>query len=124
MIKNKVHFQITGDLNADFGSVVSNPIIKLNVSTAGVVNSGNLNCDYNVYISAEAYNNGSYFFKLNKDGARVMSFEYPASESPFYAFAVGISATPPTENAIQSERKIIADTFGLDISNVELVEEV
>ena len=29
MIKNKIHYQITGDISSDYGSIVTNPIIKV-----------------------------------------------------------------------------------------------
>lgn len=40
MIKNKEHYQITGDINADFGQTITNPIIKIAVSSAGVEADG------------------------------------------------------------------------------------
>lgn len=124
MIKNTIHYQITGDINADFGSVITNPIIKIAVSPEGAVNDGLLQCEYNIYKDAAAYSSGKHFFKAEKDDKRLTNFTYPVANSEFYSFALGLTNTPPTENALEAQRKIIADTFGLDISNVVLVEEV
>ena len=40
MIKNKEYYQITGDLIADFGTILTDPIIKINVDSTGVVSTG------------------------------------------------------------------------------------
>lgn len=137
MITNKEHYQITGDINADFGVTVSNPIIKIAVQAeAANTNGGILPCEYNVYISADAYYAGKKPFKadvlVNKGTEeepnmvleRLNNIQYPASNLPFYTFALGYTTTPPTENALESQRKIIADTFGIALENVVLVEEV
>jgi hypothetical protein len=114
MIKNKEYYQITGDINADFGLTVTNPIIKIAVSSAGVESDGLLKCEYNVYISAQAYTDGKFFFKAEKDGSRLINFTYPVADVPTW----GITTYK------EDQRKIIADTFGLDLANVVLVEEV
>lgn len=113
MIKNKEHYQITGDLTADSGLVITNPIIKIAVSSTGVESDGLLKCEYNVYISSDAYYTGKYFFKAEKDGSRLVNFTYPVMSVPSW----GIMTYK------EDQRKIIADTFGWDISNVVLVEE-
>jgi hypothetical protein len=113
MIKNKEHYQITGDITADFGTDVTNPIVKIAVSSAGVESTGLLQCEYNVYASEESYTNGKYFFKAEKDGSRLVNFSYPVADIPTWSFA----------SYKEDQRKIIADTFGLDVANVALVEE-
>ena len=114
MIKNKEHYQITGDINADFGQIVTNPIIKIAVSSVGVESDGLLKCEYNIYISAQTYTDGNHFFKAEKDGSRLINFTYPVANVPTW----GITTYK------EDQRKIIADTFGLDLANVVLVEEV
>lgn len=113
MIKNKEHYQITGTIEADFGQTVTNPIVKIAVSSAGVESDGLLKCEYNVYISATTYTDGKYFFKAEKDGSRLVNFTYPVADVPTW----GITTYK------EEQRKIIADTFGFDIANVVLVEE-
>jgi hypothetical protein len=113
MIKNKEHYQITGDLVADFGTTITNPIIKIAVSSAGVEATGLLNCEYNVYISAESYESGKYFFKAEKDETRLINFIYPVENVPNWGI----------QTYKEDQRKIIADTFGFDVSKVVLVEE-
>jgi len=113
MIQNKEHYQITGDLIADFGTTISNPIIKINVSSTGVATSGFLNCEYNIYISVESYESGKYFFKAEKDGKRLINFTYPIENVPGWSWLA----------YKEEQRKIIADTFGFDLENVVLVEE-
>ena len=126
MITNKEHYQITGDINADYGVTVSNPIIKIAVSSAGVEADGLLKCEYNIYTSAQTYTDGKYFFKAEhqvNEGTeeepvmvwkRLVNFTYPVANVPTW----GIMSYK------EEQRKIIADTFGLDLANVVLVEEV
>lgn len=114
MIKNNEHYQITGTIEADFGQTITDPIIKIGVSSAGVEADGLLKCEYNVYISAAAYTEGKYFFKAEKDGSRLINFTYPVENVPTW----GITTYK------EKQRKIIAETFGIAIENVTLVEEV
>jgi hypothetical protein len=113
MIKNSIHYQITGDINTDFGSVVTNPIIKIAVSDKGLINDGLLKCEYNIYLSQDAYNNGKYFFKAELNGERAKNFTYSIANVPNWGI----------QTYKEDQRKIIADTFGFDINNVVLVEE-
>lgn len=119
MITNKEHYQITGDINADYGVTVSNPIIKIAVSSDGVQNDGLLKCEYNIYYSAALYEAGKYFFKAEKQDeegnwSRMTNFTYPVANVPTW----GIMSYK------EEQRKIIADTFGIALENVTLVEEV
>ena len=125
MIKNKIHYQITGEFKADFGTTISNPIIKINVNSADIVSTGLLHCEYNVYNSEEDYYNGKYFFKGEKEVnkgteeepiiilERLVNFTYPIADVPNWGI----------QTYKENQRKIIADTFGYDIANVVLVEE-
>ena len=125
MIKNKIHYQITGDFKADFGTTISNPIIKIAVSDKGVIEDGLLKCEYNVYVSADTYNAGKYFFKGEHEvnegteeepvlvWKRLVNFTYPIADVPNWGI----------QSYKEDQRKIIADTFGYDISKVVLVEE-
>tara|TARA_R110001592_G_scaffold130727_1_gene343987 strand:+ start:112 stop:474 length:363 start_codon:yes stop_codon:yes gene_type:complete len=113
MIKNSIHYQITGDLIADFGTTISNPIIKIAVSDRGVISDGLLKCEYNIYISGDAYEYGKYFFKAEKDGERLINFTYPIENVLTWSILT----------YKEDQRKIIADTFGFEIEKVVLVEE-
>ena len=113
MIKNNEYYQINGILIADFGEEIINPIIKISVISTGVTKTGLLNCEYNVYFSAENYKNGNFFFQAEKEGKRLINFTYPIESIPNWGF----------QTYKEDQRKIIADTFGLDIANVELVNE-
>lgn len=125
MINNKIHYQITGDFKADYGVTVTNPIIKIDVSDKKVIADGLLKCEYNVYISADAYNAGKYFFKGEyevNEGTddepvlvwkRLINFTYPIADVPNWGY----------QTYKEDQRKIIADTFGYDLANVVLVEE-
>ena len=113
MIKNKEYYKITGEINADFGVTVSNPIIKIFVTAQGVETSGLLQAEYNIYYSEDNYLNGAYFFKASKGGKRMINFTYPIADVPNWGY----------QTYKDDQKKIIADTFGLVISNVELVNE-
>lgn len=113
MIKNKIHYQITGSLTADYGVTVSNPIIKISVSDRGVISDGLLKCEYNVYISEETYTSGKYFFKAEKEDERLINFTYPIADVPNWGI----------QSYQEDQRKIIADTFGFELANVVLVIE-
>ena len=108
MITNKIHYQITGDFNTDFGTVITNPIIKIDVNSTGVISTGLLQCEYNVYISKE-----NYFFKGHYNDERLINFTYPIADVPTWGI----------QTYEEQQRKIIADTFGYDLENVVLVQE-
>lgn len=113
MIKNKEYYKIDGEISADFGQTVTNPIIKISTSSAGVESSGLLNCEYNIYISAEAYESGKYFFKAENEGQRIVNFTYSVEGVPSWSWAT----------YKEDQKKIIADTFGLELDKVTLVIE-
>lgn len=113
MIKNNEYYQINGTIEADFGQTVTNPIVKIATSVVGVESDGLLKCEYNVYFSAANYTAGKYFFKAEKDGARLINFTYPVANVPTWSIG----------SYKEDQRKIIADTFGLALENVILVEE-
>ena len=113
MIKNNEYYKITGVIASDFGETITNPIIKIGVSSQGVEATGLLNCEYNVYFTEATYLGGKYFFKAEKDGVRLKNFTYPVADVPTWGIL--------TYKELQ--RKIIADTFGLELENVVLVQE-
>lgn len=113
MIKNKEYYKITGEVNADFGITVTDPIIKVFVTAQDVETSGLLKCEYNIYYSEDKYLNGDYFFKASKDGERMINFTYPIADVSDWGY----------QTYKEDQKKIIADTFGLDVANVELVQE-
>ena len=113
MITNKIHYQITGDFNTDFGTVITNPIIKIDVNSMGVISTGLLQCEYIVYISKEKYEEGFYFFKGHYNDERLINFTYPIADVPTWGI----------QTYEEQQRKIIADTFGYDLENVVLVQE-
>ena len=114
MIKNNEYYQINGSLISDFGEEITNPIIKISVISTGVTQTGLLNCEYNVYFSAENYEKGKFFFQAEKEGERLINFTFPISEVPNWGF----------QTYKEDQRKIIADTFDFDLDKVTLVEEV
>ncbi len=113
MINNKEYYKITGEVNADFGITVTDPIIKVFVTAKGVEDTGLLQCEYNVYYSEDNYLNGAYFFKASKDGERMINFTYPIADVPNWGW----------QTYKDDQKKIIADTFGIDVVNIELVQE-
>ena len=113
MINNKEYYKIEGDITADFGVTVTNPVIKILVTAQGVEYDGLLKCEYNVYYSEDNYLNGKHYFKAEKDGSRVIFFTYPVADVPNWGI----------QSYKQDQRKIIADTFGYNVDNVVLVEE-
>jgi hypothetical protein len=113
-IKNTIHYQITGDLQADFGLTVTNPIIKIGVNSTQADVDGMLRCDYNVYVDVTSYNNGYLPFKAYVDGNRLKDFKYPIAEVPTWG----------VQTFKELQKKIIGDTFGIPIENIALVEEV
>ena len=113
MIKNKEYYKITGDITADFGVTVTNPIMKIFVTAQNVETTGLLQAEYNIYYSEDNYLNGAYFFKASKDGERLINFTYPIADVPNWGY----------QTYKDDQKKIIADTFGIDIANVELVNE-
>ena len=113
MINNKEYYKINGDLIADFGSTITNPVVKISVSSVGVESSGMLTCEYNVYFSESNYLSGKYFFKAEKDGKRLMNFTFPVADVPTW----GIMTYK------EEQRKIIAQTFDLNVADVVLVEQ-
>jgi len=113
MINNKEYYKITGEVTADFGVDVTNPIIKIFVTAKGVEDTGLLQCEYNVYYSEDNYLNGAYFFKASKDGERMINFTYPIADVPNWGW----------QTYKDDQKKIIADTFGIDVVNIELVQE-
>ena len=113
MINNKEYYKITGDITADFGVTVTNPIMKIFVTAQGVEETGLLQAEYNIYYSEDSYLNGAYFFKASKDGDRMINFTYPIDDVPNWGY----------QSYKADQKKIIADTFGLDIANIEIVNE-
>ncbi len=114
MIKNKYHYQITGTLKSEHGNDVTDPIIKIDTVTDGATKTGLLTNEYNVYNSKEDYEAGYTPFKLWVNDARLKNFTYPVADVPDFSFA----------NYKEKQRKILSDTFGIDINNVVLIEEV
>ena len=113
MIKNKEYYKITGDITADFGITVTDPIVKIFVTAKDVETTGLLQCEYNIYYSEDSYLNGDYYFKASKDDKRMINFTYPIADVPDWGY----------QNYKDNQRKIIADTFGLDLQDVQLVQE-
>jgi hypothetical protein len=116
MIKNKEYYKITGTIESDFGSTITNPVVKIATSPVGLESTGELQCEYNVYFSEVEYLAGKYFFKAwdSVNEKRLTNFSYPIANVPNFSW----------QTYKEEQRTIIADTFGIDVANVVLVEEV
>ena len=71
--------------------------------------TGDITTDFGVTVT----NPIMKIFVTRKDGKRLLNFTYPISGVSDWGY--------PTYK--QDQRKIIADTFGFDLENVELVQE-
>lgn len=122
MIKNDIHYAITGTFKSDFGIDVTNPIIKIKTDTSMITETNPFcSCEYNVYPSVEIYNEskvkgGVYNpFKLVIGGERIVNISYDlVANMPDFSLV----------NYKEKQKQIIADSFGIDLADVTLVEEV
>ena len=112
---NSIYYKVTGDLTSDFGEVITNPVIKVSQvgSNAQTLRDGMLRFEYKVYISEAIMLEGKYFFKVwdTVEDKRIKNFTYPIMDV--------ISWSITTYKILQI--KIIADTFGFNIEDIELV---
>ena len=116
-MENSIYYKITGNLTSDFGDEITNPVIKIaQVATDNqLLTDGLLRFEYKVYSSESNLLSGKYFFKAwdSEEDKRLVNFTYPIVDV--------ISWSILTYKGLQS--KIIAETFGIDESNVLLVEK-
>tara|TARA_R110001592_G_scaffold347783_1_gene641523 strand:+ start:666 stop:1019 length:354 start_codon:yes stop_codon:yes gene_type:complete len=112
---NSIYYKVSGTLTSDFGEVITNPVLKINVNSNGAESDGLLKCEFKVYFSEESYLQGKYFFKAwdSEEDQRIINFTYPVTDVPTWGFI--------TYKELQ--RKIIADQFGWLEEDVVLVEE-
>ena len=112
---NSIYYKVSGTLTSDFGEVITDPVLKINVNSNGAESDGLLKCEFKVYFSEESYLQGKYFFKAwdSEEDRRIVNFTYPVIDVPTWGFI--------TYKELQ--RKIIADQFGWSEENVVLVEE-
>ena len=122
MIKNDIHYTVQGTFKSDFGIDVTNPIVKIKTDTSMITETQpNCSCEYNVYPSVEIYNEskvkgGVYSpFKLVFNGERLNNITYDlVANMPDFSLV----------NYKEKQKQIIADSFGVDLADVALVEEV
>ena len=114
-MENSIYYKVTGTLTSDFGEVITDPVLKINVNSNGAESDGLLKCEFKVYFSEESYLQGKYFFKAwdSEEDKRIVNFTYPVIDVPTWGFI--------TYKELQ--RKIIADQFGWSEEDVVLVEE-
>lgn len=117
-MENSIYYKVTGSLTSDFGDTITNPIIKVaQVASDGqLLTDGLLRFEYKVYSSESNYLDGYFFFKAwdSVENERIVNFTYPIKDVITWSIL--------TYKDLQS--KIIADTFGWNESDVELVESV
>ena len=113
MIKNNIHYQLTGSIISDFGMTINNPVIKISTNTNDLLKDQLLKCEYNIYLSIESYNNGDYFFKAKINNQRLKNIEYSITNIPDFSF----------NNYKEFQKNIISETFNIPINNITLIEE-
>ena len=115
-MENSIYYKITGTLKSDFGEDIVNPVITVaQVATDQMLLSdGNLRFEYLVYQSETNFLANYKGFKAWDDGKQRVNFVYPIIDVITWSIL--------TYKELQ--RKIIADVFGFEESDVELVEVV
>jgi len=117
-MENSIYYKITGSLTSDFGETIINPVITLAqvASDNQLLTDGLLRFEYKVYSSEDNLLSGKHFFKAwdVSEDKRLVNLSYPIVDV--------ISWSILTYKDLQS--KIIGETFGIDESNVLLVERV
>ena len=115
-MENSIYYKVTGDLLSDFGETITNPVIKVSQvgSNAQTLRDGMLRFEYKVYISEAKMLEGKYFFKVwdTVEDKRIKNFTYPIMNV--------VSWSISTYKTLQA--KIIAETFGFNIEDIELVD--
>ncbi len=114
-MENSIYYKVTGDLTSDFGEVITNPVITVKqvASDNQLLADGLLRFEYKVYSSEVNLLGGKFHFKAwdNVGDKRIKNFTYPISDVLAWSFT--------TYEILQM--KIITDTFGFNIEDVELV---
>lgn len=117
-MENSIYYKITGSLTSDFGDEITNPVLTVSqVATDNqLLSDGLLRFEYKIYSSESNLLSGKHFFKGwdNTEDKRIVNFSY--------AIVDVISWSILTYKDLQS--KIIGEIFGIDESNVLLVEIV
>jgi len=117
-MENSIYYKITGSLTSDFGDEITNPVLKVaQIATDNqILTDGLLRFEYKVYSSESNLLSGKHFFKAwdTAEDERLVNFTYPITDV--------ISWSILTYKDLQA--KIIAETFGLNESDVLLVEEI
>tara|TARA_R110002111_G_scaffold32534_2_gene65634 strand:- start:4482 stop:4829 length:348 start_codon:yes stop_codon:yes gene_type:complete len=112
---NSIYYKVTGDLTSDFGEVITNPVVTVKqvASDNQLLADGLLRFEYKVYSSEVNLLGGKFHFKAwdNVGDKRIKNFTYPIMDV--------ISWSITTYEILQM--KIIADTFGFNIEDIELV---
>ena len=111
-ISNGYYYKVTGDINKDTGGIITNPVLKIGLGgIESAAQTGVYQCKYEVYSSESDYLNGFFFQKAWDvvNNVRVKDFTAPYDPS-MDGF-----------NAPEKQKEILANQFGWDVANIELV---
>ena len=113
---NSIYYKVTGDLLSDFGETITNPVltVKQVASDNQLLTDGLLRFEYKIYSSEDNLLSGKFHFKSwnSVEDKRMINFSYPIEDVLTWSFT--------TYKTLQT--KIIAETFGFNIEDVELVD--
>tara|TARA_R110001606_G_scaffold278048_1_gene426278 strand:- start:191 stop:538 length:348 start_codon:yes stop_codon:yes gene_type:complete len=114
-MENSIYYKVTGDLLSDFGEKITNPVltVKQVASDNQLLTDGLLRFEYKIYSSEDNLLSGKFHFKAwdNVEDKRRVNFSYPIEDVLTWSIT--------TYKILQM--KIIADTFGFNIEDIELV---
>ena len=114
-MENSIYYKVTGTLLSDFGETITNPVITVKqvASDNQLLSDGLLRFEYKVYSSEANLLDGKFHFKVwdSVEEKRMINFSYSISDVLAWSFT--------TYKILQM--KIIADTFGFNIEDIELV---
>jgi hypothetical protein len=117
-MENSIYYKITGTLKSDFGVDIINPVITVGqvATDQMLLSDGNLRFEYLVYQSETNFLANYKGFKAwdNVNNNQRVNFVYPITDVITWSIL--------TYKELQ--RKIIADVFGFEESDVELVDIV
>jgi len=87
----------------------------MNTSTANLLSTGTVDCEYKCYKSKTDKDNGVSAFKLRVDGERLKNISGYSLEPWNYEFG--------TQNYQAVEMQMISDTFGVALENIAAVAD-
>lgn len=105
------YYQIaTSSVETESGYTVKDVIFKMNTSIANLVTTGTVDCEYRVYKSKADKDAGLMAFKLRMNGERVKNISNYSLAPWSYEFG--------TQNYVEIEKQMIADTFNIPVENI------